>query len=381
MTKTASRVFFDRRETNEHTVYPRQIAFVAAFLLPTGKLLEVPSLLARYAAGDLLFPATLHFLLQGLVLSGFLFAASRSEMPLFERMRRALGKWSVVFYALYAAYYLLAAVLPILDFEKFVYAAFFDTEPTVFAFAFFFLLSAFICTKGLKSVGRSADLCIFLFLLPFSALLILSLSSTDFTGLLPIFGTKFSDTISAFRASIPHFSDAILLLPLIGNRRQKKGDSPKILIGYAFGAICTLLFLAVFYGTYASIAPRIHYAFSDIAQYFPALNVIGRVDLLFVYLLSVVLLFYTCLPLLYATECLSVLFKTERKTPLSALLNATMFAFTLFFNKHHDGVYSFFNAYLPVAFLIVADLSAFFFIFLPNAQTPQKEKSREKRTR
>ena len=45
-------------------ILSRQIAFAAAFLLPAAKLLEVPSLLAKHAAGDLLFPAFLHFLLQ-----------------------------------------------------------------------------------------------------------------------------------------------------------------------------------------------------------------------------------------------------------------------------------------------------------------------------
>lgn len=371
MVKNASFALSENNRANTRAVYGRQIAFVAAFLLPAAKLLEVPSLLARYAAGDLLVPAFLHFLLQGAVLGGLLFAVSRSKTPLFERMKTALGKWSNLFYALYAVYYILAAVLPILDFEKFVYAAFFDTESTVFAFAFFFLLSAFICTKGLKSVGRSADLCLFLFPLPFFALIAMSLSAADFTNLLPLFGTKFPDIFTAFRTSIPHFSDAILLLPLLGNRSHQKGDSPKILIGYAFGAIFTMLFLAVFFGTYSSVSPRIHYAFSDIGQYFPALNVIGRVDLIFVYLLSVVLLFYTCLPLLYTTEYLSEAFRTERKTLLSMLLNGTMFAFTLFFNKYHDRIYAFFTSYMGVAFFIIADMVPLFFLFLPKGRKNQ----------
>ena len=352
--------------TQTNAVYGRQIAFTAAFLLPASKLLEVPSLLAKYAAGDLLVPALLHFLLQGLVLWGILFAVSKSQLPLFERLKNALGKWSNIFYALFAVYYVLAAVLPILDFEKFVYAAFFDTEPTVFAFAFFFILSAFICMKGIKSVGRCADLCLFLFLLPFFALMFMSLTETDFTRLLPLFGTKFGDSFQAFQYTIPHFSDVVLLLPLLGNYSYKKGDSVKITLGYSFGAALTLFFLAVFFGTYSSISPRVHYAFSNIAQYFPALSVIGRIDLIFVYLLSIVLLFYTCLPLLYTTEYLSVLFKTEQKLLFSTLLNATMFAFTLFFNKYYNSIYNIFTSYLPLVFIFIADMVVLFFIFLPK---------------
>ena len=93
-------------------VYSRQIAFAAAFLLPMAKLLETPRILAKYAVGDLLVPALLHSLVEILVLLGVLYAASRSEIPLIERLKTALGKGIYFVYALYAAYFLFAAVLP-----------------------------------------------------------------------------------------------------------------------------------------------------------------------------------------------------------------------------------------------------------------------------
>ena len=68
-------------------ILSRQIAFAAAFLLPTAKLLEAPSILAKDAAGDLLLPALLHFLVQAGVLFAVLVAASRSEKPLLTRLQ------------------------------------------------------------------------------------------------------------------------------------------------------------------------------------------------------------------------------------------------------------------------------------------------------
>ena len=79
--------------SKNESVYGRQIAFAAAFLLPVSKLLEVPSLLARFAAGDLLVPALLHFLWQFLVLGVVLYAVFRSEIPLIFRLKKALGKF------------------------------------------------------------------------------------------------------------------------------------------------------------------------------------------------------------------------------------------------------------------------------------------------
>ncbi|MBO5736192.1 MAG: hypothetical protein J6S04_00130, partial [Clostridia bacterium] len=152
--------------TQPNAVCGRQIALAAAFLLPAAKLLEAPSILATYAAGDLLLPAFLHFAVQFAVLCALLFAASKSEKTLFERLNQRLGKGAILFYGLYALYFLFAAVLPLLDVEKFTYAAFFDTSPTVFAFVSFFIFSGFLCAKGLKTLGRAADLCLFLFLIP-----------------------------------------------------------------------------------------------------------------------------------------------------------------------------------------------------------------------
>ncbi len=361
---------------NKDGINARQAAFAAAFILPMAKLLEAPSILSKHAGGDLLFPAILHFLVQTLVLLGILYAASKSETPLIDRLKIVLGKGIFVVYALYAAYFLFAAALPLLDAEKFVYATYFDTAPTLFSFGVFFLFSAFVCTKGVKSIGRCADLCLFLFLLPFIALLFMAVPETDFSNLLPFFGTKLSRSFTAFSRTTPHFSDAILLFPLIANLRYKKNDGAKIVAGYGGGALLTLLFLAVFYALYASLAGREHYAFTKIGQYFPALSVVGRIDLVFVYFLSVVLLFFLCLPLQYATHAISAFFPTERKTFISALLNFALLIAILFFNRHYDAFYRVISHKLPPVFWLFANLLPLFCLLLPNHGKTQNKGGR-----
>jgi len=226
-------------------VNSRQIALAGACLLPAARLLEAPSILAKYAAGDLLLPAILHFLLQGGLLFALLFACSRSEKTLFERLEIQFGKWSALVYIALSVYYLFSAILPLFDLEKFTYAVFFDTAPTSFSFLFFFLFSAFMCVKGLKTLSRTADICLFLYLIPFILLLAMGCFATDFTRLLPLFGNEFGDTMYAMKYSTPHFSDALLLLPLLGNLRYKKGDTVKILAGYSAGALGSLFFLSL----------------------------------------------------------------------------------------------------------------------------------------
>lgn len=371
-TKPVPKPLLKNREINA-----RQIAFAAAFLLPASKLLEAPSILAKHAGGDLLLPAVIHFLIQTLVILGTLYAASQSKSPLITRLKSALGKAVYIIYAVYAVYFFLAAVLPLLDAEKFVYATYFDTAPTLFSFGVFFLFSAFVCTKGIKAVGRCADLCLFLFLIPFLALSFMAFSETDFSHLLPFFGTKFSRSLTAFSRTAPHFSDGVLLLPLIANLRYEKNDGVKIVSGYGCGALLTLFFLAVFYALFGSLAGREHYAFTKIGQYFPALSVVGRIDLLFVYFLSVVLLFYTCLPLQYCTYSVCAICRTERKTLAAALLNFALLVFILFSNRHYNAIYALISGKLAPVFWVFANILPLFVLFLPkepkNKQKTQNE--------
>lgn len=342
------------RPIDKNAVKSRQIAFFAAFVLPTYKLLETPSLLARFAKGDLLLPALLHYLLQGGLLALALYAASRSEKPLFARLEERLGKWSVGVYVLLALTFLLVAVLPLLDLEKFVYATFYDTSPTLFSFAAFFLFAAFACTKGLKCMGRSADLGLFLFLPAFLLLVGMSFPATKLDNLLPLFGESPKASLFAFTYTSPHFTDVVLLLPLIGQLSYQKGDGKKIVAGYGAGAAFVLAFLCVFFGLYSTIAPREHYAFSKIAQYFPVLSIVGRIDLLFIYMLCVVLFFYVAAPLQYAVHSFAKCMKTERKTLLSALVCFGAFLFVLFCNKYYDSFYALFCERLYPLFLLLS---------------------------
>ncbi len=359
-------------------VVGRQTAFFAAFVLPVYKLLELPSILARFTGGDLLLPAFLQYLLQTGVLFALIFVASRLDKPIFQVLEERIGKWALVFYFAYALYFLLASVLPLLDLEKFVYAIFYDTSPTLFAFAFFFLFSAFVCTKGVKSLGRFADLSLFLFVLPFFALLFMSIAEADATNLLPFFERKFEHTMYAMSYSSPHFSDVALLLPFIGNLRYKKNDNKKILIGYGAGGVFTLLFLSVFYGLYSSIAAREHYAFAKIAQYFPALTVIGRVDLLFVYALTVVLFVFTATPLFCSIDFVSRAVGTRRRALFSAIVNLAAFVFVLFGNRHYDKIYALFGKGLfPIfwVFSILIPLSVLFLLIKPKKQKQRKKET------
>lgn len=327
-------------QQDKSVINGRQLCFFAAFLVPVGKLLTLPSILAYYSKGDLLFPALAHYLFQAAILAVILFIASRTEKSFFELLSDTIGNAGArIVYVVLSLYLVFSALIPLLDIEQFVYTTFFDTAPSLYAFAPFFVLSGFICTKNMKAFGRSADISMPLFLLSFIGLMIMSVGQADFSNLLPFFGASFGSNATGFIRTFAQFSDSLLFLLLIGPYRYKKGDGKKVMLSYGAGALFVLFFLAVFYGIFSSIATKQEFAFVKTAQYFQALSVVGRFDLILIYLMTVVLLFYYSFILQLSVDCFAKAIDTEKKVWISAVLNILLFLYAVYFNRYYQRIY------------------------------------------
>ncbi|MBR2340842.1 MAG: GerAB/ArcD/ProY family transporter [Clostridia bacterium] len=342
--KHVQRIPAPDKSKNIALINTRQLCFLTAFILPVSKLLETPSLFAKNALGDLLLPAFLQFLLQFIGLFALLFITEKTGKSIFQLIEEKLGGIALkVFCSLLAVYYLFFALLPLLDAEKFIHAVFYDTAPSRFTFTPFFFLSAFACVKSLRHFSRMADLCLPLFLISFVGIIFMSAGESDFEALLPWFEFPASKIVSAVKNTTAHFSDALLLLPFLGSSDYQKGDGKKISAAFWLGAFFVFVFLAVFYGIYTTLAPRQHYAFSKVAQYFSALKTVGRVDLLLVYLLTAILLLSTLLPILLSVFCLRTVFGEKFSMVLSIVINGGLFAFVLYCNKYYNFLYGLFT--------------------------------------
>ncbi|MBQ9730032.1 MAG: GerAB/ArcD/ProY family transporter [Clostridia bacterium] len=343
-------------QTEHHGVNARQICFFAAFLLPTLKLLDAPAILAKAAGNDLLFPVFLQYLAQSIPILCLLIVKAKTGQGPFSLVKERFGTIAhKIVLVLYAAFFLFYALRPLLDLEKFSYAAFYDTASSAFVFAPFFFLCAYLCSKSLSTLGRLADVCLPIFLVSFVLLFFLGISSADFAALLPFFGNPIADSFSGFYESIPLFFDAALFIPLIERMPYRKKDGVKIISSYWIGGAFVLLFTALFYGTYTSIAQREHFAIAKIAQYFPALDVIGRIDLIFVYLLVIVLFFATCVPCVHCVDSLFNAFPLKTRVPFAAVLNLALLTFTFFFNKRYNAVVNLIKSLTPI-FLVFSTL-------------------------
>lgn len=128
----------------------------------------------------------------------------------------------------------------------------------------------------------------------------------------------------------------------MGHFKYKKGDAAKITLSYAGGAAITLFTLFVFYGVYGDIAMSRQFAISKISLFFPAIELIGRIDLIALYVLEIVMLFALVINVQLCVHCLEKCTGYNNSAVLSLAVNgALLIALAAFENKFFSilGVY------------------------------------------
>ena len=183
----------------------------------------------------------------------------------------------------------------------------------------------------------------------FSKILVTLLVMAMFIGIFAAVPAMAADAdlrLKMAQLTVGHYTNTALTGEIVqhcANSDYKKEDGKKVMASFGLGAVFVLLFLATFYGIYTTLAPRQHYAFSKIAQYFSALKTVGRVDLLLVYLLTAILLLTTILPILLCCFCLQSVFGEGLKLPFSIGINGGLLLFTLYCNKYYNLFYKVFT--------------------------------------
>ncbi len=347
----------DNARNDRNRITTRQLCFMLAFFLPANKLILLPAKLAEQAGNDLLLSALLVFLLQGAAVFALLWLMTKKQATLFELIEAGFGTWAArIFYFLLAAYFAFSAVLPVTEHRLYIQNTMYDTLPTILIFVPFFFFSTYAAAKGLQCAGRAADVGMPLFLLSVPVLLFMAIASADFTELLPFGGTPFPDVLRGSSHILSWCSDAAWLLIFLGNVRVERRFLAKTGASYAFGAFVVLFFLAIFYGIFSTVAANEFFAVVKIARYYNALKTLGRVDYLFVYILSLVQLFALVLPIQLSAHALEKSFNADMPPLFSCIVNIALLLVILLTAKSFPSLERAINGYLFPVFLVFADL-------------------------
>ncbi len=281
----------------------RQLCFFLATVAPIGKLVLMPDQLAYFAQNDLLFCALINFLLQGAILFAVLWLA-RDGRTFYQIIAATLGEIAAkIVSTLLALFLLYASLLPLLENTLFVQSVFYDTLPSLLAFSPFFLLSAYLCANPFSSLGRVWDILAPVALVGFLGIFLFSVGSADFGALRPV-GKGSGNILQGAGYTMSWFFDGALIIPLLGRIDYRKGTAWKGTLCYLSGGGLVLLFLAIFYGIYGDTAVGELFALAKLSQYFSGLDLLGRIDYLFIFALAFGLIFYCAMPLHGAVESL-----------------------------------------------------------------------------
>lgn len=307
----------------------RQLYFFLACIAPVGKLVVLPSKLALYCKNDLLIPTILHLAIQAAVIFFVLLLAKRGQ-NLYELLENTFGKIiAKILVLIVTAFLFYAALLPLLEQKFFVQGTFYDTLPSLLAFAPFFVLCVYLCSKPLYSYGRTWDILGPIAIVGLAGVLLLSVSRADFGAILPVGASGAKGILKGTAYSFSWFYDSLLVLMLLGKFEYQKGMAWKGVVFYLLGGLGALLFIANFYAVFQETSINQLFAFAKTSKYFSGITVLGRVDYIFIYALAFVMLFYCALPLQAGIDGVVQAFGRHKYMPTLIALGINLLMFIL----------------------------------------------------
>lgn len=333
----------------------RQICFIMVAYTAATKLLIYPTMLSWFCDGAIIFPALINFIVCGAVIWALSFLCSKTDKTFFGLLQNTFGEIGArIVYGFFAVFFLFAALLPIFEQKQYVHNIFYDTVPPLGVFLPFFIFAAYAASRKFGNIGRCADICLPIFAGTMFLLFIMSFSDVKADDFLPMFSVPATTIFSTAARTAFNFVEPCWLLMFMGHFKYKKGDAAKITLSYAAGAAIVILFLALFHGIYGPIAPSRTFAVARISLFFPAIETMGRIDLILLYVLEVVMLFAVVINLQLAVHTIAKCSGFENYVIISLATNA-VFAIILFiFDSRYNAIVTLYSQWLWIAFIVFA---------------------------
>lgn len=317
------------------------------------KLLMYPTAMSSTCGRDLLFPAALSFLVEGIVIWSLSYLCSKTDKTFFELLEGTIGNIGArIVLGLFALFFTAASIVPLFEQEQYVHNIFYDTVPSLATFLPFFVFGVYAASRKIINVGRSADICLPIFAVCMAGLFLMAFSEVKWNNLMPVLKTPAKSLLGGFAGTALNFAEPCWLLMFMGRFKYKKGDAARITLSYAGGAAIMLLFLAVFYGIYGEISPSRTFAVARTSLFFPAIDTVGRIDLILLMALEIVMLFAAVLNIQLAVYALSECTGYKNLPVLSVAVNAVLTAIIIFCDHSYNDIYEFYFSWAWIVFLI-----------------------------
>lgn len=331
----------------------RQICFIMLAYTVVTRLLLYPTSLSYYTERDLLFSAVIDFVPSVIVIWAVSFLCSRTDKSFFDLLENTFGNVIArIIYGTFALFFLVTALYPLFEQKLYVHNIFYDTVPSLTVFLPFFFFSVYAGSKGFTNIGRCADISLPIFVVSIFMILAMAFGEVDLGNLLPILKSPVKNVFGAALATLFRFVEPCYLLMFMGHFKYKKGDAAKITLSYAGGAVIVLIFLAIFYGIYGGVAPSRQFAVAKVSLFFSAIETIGRVDLIALYILEVVMLFALVLNIQLAVHCLVKCTGYDNVKLWSFTVNTVLAVLLITLDHYFHSINIFYAKWMWIAYII-----------------------------
>ncbi len=334
----------------------RQICFILLCYNAVSKMLLYPTVLSHYCGRDLLFAALIDFAVQAVVVWAVSFLCSRTDKTFFQLLEGTFGNiFARIIYGLFALFFIAATIVPLCEQKLYVHTIFYDTVPPLLIFLPFFFFSIYAAGKKFTNIGRSADVCMPIFVLSMVFVFSMSVLEIKWNSFMPVLKTPVKDLFGGALGTVFRFAEPCYVLMFMGHFKYKKGDAAKMTFSYIGGALTVLLFLFTFYGIYGDIAQSRQFAVSKISLFFPAIDTIGRIDLIALYILEIVMLFALVLNVQLALHCVMQCTGYQNRVVLSLAVNAVLIILLMVFDHGFNNLHTFYAKWMWIAFAVFAN--------------------------
>lgn len=230
----------------------RQALILFACLIISFKVQRLPALLCDDFGRDSYIALALFFAIDFLVLIAVLAVYKKmGDCTIYEYIDKNAGKfWLIVFCVLTIVFFMFKGVIAYKQIHEFFANTLFNRLPwKYFGFIFIALLIVMI-GNGLKNIGRSAELYVYLMAFCIVSIVLLGIFSADYLRLLPILDIDINESAPNLIKYSCWFFDPILLL-YFGGRVEE--DEKHIKKGYVLTHIICAVFVIIGTATFYAV--------------------------------------------------------------------------------------------------------------------------------
>lgn len=340
---------------HKNLLKPRQICFVFLALAPVNKLITYPSFLASRTGGSLWISLIVSLALD-VALLFFILAAGKDfgNETFYNTLEASLGKPTAKFaYAVYAVYFFLKALLPLIEQKYYVENTLYEIMPAGITFYPFFLVSFYACIKGLKILGRCCDLTVGVTAAGLILAIFLSIGASDFSFLFPLVQKPTAEIIKTPLYSLIWNSDCLYMLFFLGHYRKEEGCEKKIILSYLVAGVTAAAFILVFFSIYGPIASSQPFALPAATVFSVNATNAARFDYLAVFLLLFAQIHSIILPLFLCVKCVERVLGIQKSLVISIAVNLLAAVATILFSEEFFTLMDFSTVFFSPFFAVV----------------------------